>query len=68
MRTWLRIFFIGGVIAYRGLFNWISPAYYMLVGMRSALIEGTSVGGLLVPNIVPLLLTGVVTIPAFSSR
>jgi len=41
----------------------ISPAYYMLVGMRSALIEGTSVGGLLVPNIVPLLLTGVVTIP-----
>jgi ABC-2 type transport system permease protein len=35
MRAWLRIFFIGGVIAYRGLFNWISPAYYiptMLLG------------------------------------
>ena len=29
MRTWLRIFFIGGVIAYRGLFNWIRPAYYI---------------------------------------
>ncbi len=29
MRTWLRVFFIGGVIAYRGLFNWISPAYYI---------------------------------------
>src|SRR5439155_14707611 len=35
MRTWFRIFFIGGVIAYRGLFNWIAPAYYiptMLLG------------------------------------
>jgi ABC-2 type transport system permease protein len=35
MRAWLRVFFIGGVIAYRGLFNWIAPAYYiptMLLG------------------------------------
>jgi ABC-2 type transport system permease protein len=35
VRTWLRIFFIGGAIAYRGLFNWIRPSYYipsMLVG------------------------------------
>jgi ABC-2 type transport system permease protein len=35
VRTWLRIFFIGGAIAYRGLFNWIAPAYYvptMLLG------------------------------------
>jgi ABC-2 type transport system permease protein len=29
MTTWLRIFFIGGRIAYRGLFNWIRPAYYI---------------------------------------
>lgn len=31
----LRVFFIGGLIAYRGLFNWIRPAVYiptMLVG------------------------------------
>lgn len=35
MRAGLRIFFIGGVIAYRGLFNWIRPAMYiptMLIG------------------------------------
>src|SRR5207247_4023781 len=33
--TALRIFFIGGLISYRGLFNWIHPAMYiptMLVG------------------------------------
>jgi ABC-2 type transport system permease protein len=29
MTTWLRVFFIGGVIAYRGLFNWIRPSYYI---------------------------------------
>lgn len=35
MTAFLRIFFIGGVIAYRGLFNWIRPAMYiptMLIG------------------------------------
>jgi len=35
LRANLRVFFIGGLIAYRGLFNWISPAYYiptMLLG------------------------------------
>jgi ABC-2 type transport system permease protein len=41
----------------------ISPAYYMLVGMRSALLRGTGVGELLVPYIIPLLITGVITIP-----
>jgi ABC-2 type transport system permease protein len=41
----------------------ISPAYYMLVGMRSALLNGTGVRELLVPYIVPLLITGVITIP-----
>ena len=35
MRSFVRVFFIGGVIAYRGLFNWIRPAMYiptMLIG------------------------------------
>jgi ABC-2 type transport system permease protein len=44
----------------------ISPAYYMLAGMREALINGaprTGDGGLLVPFIVPLLITGVISIP-----
>jgi ABC-2 type transport system permease protein len=27
--SWLRIFFVGGVISYRGLFNWIRPAIYI---------------------------------------
>jgi ABC-2 type transport system permease protein len=29
MTNWLRVFFVGGVIAYRGLFNWIRPAMYI---------------------------------------
>jgi ABC-2 type transport system permease protein len=28
MTSWFRIFFIGGLIAYRGLFNWLRPAHY----------------------------------------
>jgi ABC-2 type transport system permease protein len=28
MRHWLRVFFVGGLIAYRGLFNWLRPAHY----------------------------------------
>jgi ABC-2 type transport system permease protein len=35
IRSFLRIFFIGGVIAYRALFNWIRPSMYiptMLIG------------------------------------
>jgi len=35
MVSTLRIFFVGGLISYRALFNWISPALYiptMLVG------------------------------------
>jgi ABC-2 type transport system permease protein len=35
VRANARVFFIGGLIAYRGLFNWIRPAYYiptMLLG------------------------------------
>jgi ABC-2 type transport system permease protein len=35
MRAFVRIFFVGGLIAYRGLFNWIRPSMYiptMLIG------------------------------------
>ena len=35
MRTNLRLFFVGGMIAFRALFNWIRPAVYiptMLLG------------------------------------
>ena len=48
----------------------ISPAYYMLVGMREALLKGAPLladansAGLFTPYIIPLLLTGLVTIPA----
>lgn len=41
----------------------ISPAYYMLEGMRAALLDGTGVGGSLMPHIIPLLITGMITIP-----
>jgi ABC-2 type transport system permease protein len=29
MRTWLRIFFVGGAISFRALFAWIRPAVYV---------------------------------------
>ena len=29
MRNWSRIFFVGGLIAYRALFNWIRPSIYI---------------------------------------
>jgi ABC-2 type transport system permease protein len=41
----------------------ISPAYYMLTGMRAALLEGVTVGQAMGPYIVPLLITGMITIP-----
>lgn len=41
----------------------VSPAYYMLVGMRASLLEGVGAGALLWSSLVPLLITGVVTIP-----
>jgi ABC-2 type transport system permease protein len=41
----------------------ISPAYYMLEGMRAALLEGAGVDTLLSEAILPLLLTGVIMIP-----
>jgi ABC-2 type transport system permease protein len=41
----------------------ISPAYYMLEGMRAALLDGAGTGELLSKSILPLLLTGVIMIP-----
>jgi ABC-2 type transport system permease protein len=37
--TWLRIFFVGGVIAFRGLFNWIRPAMYIPTMLGSPLFQ-----------------------------
>ena len=39
MTTWLRIFFVGGVIAFRGLFNWIRPAMYIPTMLGSPLFQ-----------------------------
>jgi ABC-2 type transport system permease protein len=37
--TWLRIFFVGGLIAFRGLFNWIHPAMYIPTMLGSPLFQ-----------------------------
>jgi ABC-2 type transport system permease protein len=45
--SFLRVFFVGGVIAYRGLFNWIRPAVYiptMLGGPLFQMIFFTKLG------------------------
>jgi ABC-2 type transport system permease protein len=39
MTTWLRIFFVGGLIAFRGLFNWIRPAMYIPTMLGSPLFQ-----------------------------
>ena len=39
MRHWFSIFFVGGVIAYRGLFNWIRPAMYIPTMLGSPLFQ-----------------------------
>jgi ABC-2 type transport system permease protein len=36
---WFRTFFVGGVIAYRGLFNWIRPAMYIPTMLGSPLFQ-----------------------------
>ena len=46
------------------VFAKISPAAYMLEGMRKALLEGVGVRAAFLPYIVPLLITGMITIPA----
>ncbi len=39
MNRWLRTFFVGGVIAYRGLFNWIRPSMYIPTMLGSPLFQ-----------------------------
>jgi ABC-2 type transport system permease protein len=39
MRRWWSTFFVGGVIAYRGLFNWIRPAMYIPTMLGSPLFQ-----------------------------
>ena len=39
MTHWLRVFFVGGLIAYRGLFNWIRPAIYIPTMLGAPLFQ-----------------------------
>jgi ABC-2 type transport system permease protein len=39
VRRWFRTFFVGGLIAYRGLFNWIRPAMYIPTMLGSPLFQ-----------------------------
>jgi ABC-2 type transport system permease protein len=39
VRRWFSIFFVGGSIAYRGLFNWIRPAMYIPTMLGSPLFQ-----------------------------
>jgi ABC-2 type transport system permease protein len=39
MKSWWSVFFVGGVIAYRGLFNWIRPAMYIPTMLGSPLFQ-----------------------------
>jgi ABC-2 type transport system permease protein len=39
MSNFLRVFFVGGVIAFRGLFNWIHPAMYIPTMLGSPLFQ-----------------------------
>jgi ABC-2 type transport system permease protein len=39
MTRWFRVFFVGGAIAYRGLFNWIRPAMYIPTMLGSPLFQ-----------------------------
>ena len=41
MRTWLRIFFVGGAISFRALFSWIRPSIYiptLLIGPTTQIV------------------------------
>jgi ABC-2 type transport system permease protein len=42
----------------------VSPATYMLQGIRAGLLDGQGVGALAVPYLLPLLITGMITVPA----
>ena len=39
MKRWFSIFFVGGALAYRGLFNWIRPAMYIPTMLGSPLFQ-----------------------------
>jgi len=39
VRHWFSVFFVGGAIAYRGLFNWIRPAMYIPTMLGSPLFQ-----------------------------
>lgn len=39
LETWLRIFFVGGNISYRALFNWIKPETYIPTMLGSPLFQ-----------------------------
>ncbi|MGI8774634.1 MAG: ABC transporter permease [Actinomycetota bacterium] len=39
IRTWLRIFFIGGLISYRALFNWLKPSIYIPTMLGSPVFQ-----------------------------
>ena len=39
MKRWFSTFFVGGLIAYRGLFNWITPAMYIPTMLGSPLFQ-----------------------------
>jgi ABC-2 type transport system permease protein len=39
MKRWFSVFFVGGLLAYRGLFNWIRPAMYIPTMLGSPLFQ-----------------------------
>ena len=39
MRKFLRVFFVGGLISYRALFNWINPVMYVTTMLGSPLFQ-----------------------------
>jgi ABC-2 type transport system permease protein len=43
--------------------SYVSPATYMLEGMRMGLLRGASVGDVLLPALLPLFLTALVAMP-----
>lgn len=42
----------------------VSPAYYVLDGMREALLRNTGIGAIVTPYLLPLLLFGIIAVPA----
>lgn len=42
----------------------VSPAYYVLDGMREALLRNTGTGAIVTPYLLPLLLFGIIAVPA----